>query len=61
MFKHLMDSAAYNDAAAAATVLFFAIFAAILLRTIFLKKSFTNHMSRLPLDEDREDASTNGG
>jgi hypothetical protein len=50
MFKNLMDFAGYRTLALISTLFFFAMFAGIVIRVMFMKKTHVTEMSNLPLE-----------
>jgi hypothetical protein len=54
MFKRLVDFSAYETIGIAVMVVFFLAFVAMLVRVLVLKKSHTEEMERLPLDDGTE-------
>ena len=60
MFKNLLSFDSYASLAGIATLLFFIMFAVIVLRTLLLKKGFTKRMSNLPLDTNGTEATKHG-
>jgi hypothetical protein len=51
MFKDLLDFGGNGIYAVISTVLFFAIFVAVVVKVITMKKSHTTKMSNLPLED----------
>ncbi|MBN1446358.1 MAG: hypothetical protein JXA28_00395 [Bacteroidetes bacterium] len=54
MFKRLVDFSAYETIGIIVMVVFFLAFVAMLVRVLVLKKSHTEKMERLPLDDGTE-------
>jgi hypothetical protein len=51
MFKDLLDFSGNSIYAVISTALFFLIFVGVVIKVIFMKKSFTTKMSNLPLED----------
>ena len=60
MFKNLINVDSYMTWAMIGTLIFFVMFLGILVRTVLLKKGFTQKMSALPLDHEAHDATQYG-
>lgn len=56
MFKQLVDFSSYETIGIVTMVVFFLAFVTIIIRALVLKKSYTEEMGRLPLDDGTEDA-----
>jgi hypothetical protein len=56
MFKDLLDFSGYGVMAWASTLLFLAIFLAVVIRVLFLKPGYTEKMRGLPLESTGADA-----
>ncbi|MDX9758855.1 MAG: hypothetical protein RBU27_06810 [Bacteroidota bacterium] len=54
MFKSLLDFSSYESLGAVATVLFFAIFLAVIVLVFRMKTSHVTRMENLPLQNDDE-------
>jgi cbb3-type cytochrome oxidase subunit 3 len=54
MFKNLVDFSWNAPLAAAVTVVFFVLFIAVIVWTMFLKKKYIRKMENLPLQSDEE-------
>ncbi|MFA6232872.1 MAG: hypothetical protein WC824_01620 [Bacteroidota bacterium] len=54
MFKTLVDFSGYETLGVVTTVFFFALFVAMIVRVLFLKKKFISKMENLPLQSDEE-------
>jgi hypothetical protein len=59
MFKNLVNFTNYEMLGIATTVFFFVIFLAIVVRALFLRKSFTAEMGNLPLHDGSVPTATN--
>ena len=60
MFKNLLDFSAWNGWASLSTVFFFVLFTGLSIGVFFLKKSHTQRMSLLPLDDGAATAPKSG-
>lgn len=54
MFKKLVDFSSYEAIGIATTLVFFIAFVAIIIRALVLKKSYTEEMEQLPLEDGTE-------
>jgi cbb3-type cytochrome oxidase subunit 3 len=54
MFKSLVDFSGYETLGVAVTVFFFALFVAMIVWVMFLKKKYIARMENLPLQSDDE-------
>lgn len=54
MFKSLLDFSSYETLGAVATVLFFVIFAGVIVLVFRMKKPYLTRMENLPLQNDDE-------
>jgi len=54
VFKKLIDFSSYEVLGIATTILFFIAFVAIIIRALVLKKSYTEEMEQLPLEDGTE-------
>jgi uncharacterized BrkB/YihY/UPF0761 family membrane protein len=54
MFKTLVDFSGYETLGVVVTVFFFALFVAMTVRVMLLKKQFISKMENLPLNSDEE-------
>jgi hypothetical protein len=59
MFKNLVDFTNFEALGIATTVFFFVVFVAIVIRALFLRKSFTSEMENLPLQDGTLTTATN--
>ncbi len=60
MFTHLFDFSGYHQLGDIATIFFFLLFAGIVVRVFFLKKTFVTRMSNMPLDSPEADEINDG-